>query len=77
MDGAAGVPRGAGIVRVSEILQSALRIESGRQTKGDEMRIAKILTRFGFEKLDAPRYDPAVRKTVRGWVKRAENCEYA
>jgi hypothetical protein len=77
MDGAAGVPRGAGIVRVSEILQSALRIESGRQTRSDEMRIAKILTRFGFEKLDAPKYDPVMRKTVRGWIKRAVFCEFA
>ena len=50
MDGDVGEPRGAGVVRVSEILQSALRIESGRQTKSDEMRIAKILTRFGYER---------------------------
>jgi hypothetical protein len=77
MDGDAGVSRGDGVVRVSEILQSALRIESGRQTRGDEMRVAKILTRFGFEKPTGPVYDPRARKQVRGWVKRADLSEFA
>jgi predicted P-loop ATPase len=77
MDGEGGVPRGAGIVRVSEILHSALRIESGRQTRNDEMRVAKILTRFGYEKPASPVYDPRAKKSVRGWVKRADLCEFA
>lgn len=77
MDGDVGVARGAGVVRVSEILHSALRIESGRQTRSDEMRVAKILTRFGYEKPASPVYDPRARKQVRGWVKRAELCEFA
>ena len=77
LDGDVGVPRGAGVVRVSEILLSALRIESGRQSKADEMRIAKILTRLGYERPDHATWDPRAKKQVRGWVKRAENCEFA
>jgi hypothetical protein len=77
MDGDVGAPRGAGIVRVSEILLSAFRIEAGRQTKADEMRVAKILTRLGYVKPVHALWDARSKRQVRGWVKPAEDCEYA
>lgn len=76
MDESTGVARGAGRVRVSEILLSAIRLEVARQQKGDEMRVAKILTRFGYQRCD-PAWSRSEQKNVRSWFKPVVESEYA
>ena len=48
MDGTNGVPRGAGLVRVREVAQSAIRVELAGIDKKVEMRVAKVLAKLGY-----------------------------
>lgn len=48
MDGSDGPRRGDGLVKVVDILASALGVQIGRTSKRDEMRVAKILSRLGY-----------------------------
>lgn len=73
MDGDEGVARGAGRVRMSEVLSSALRIDIARQSRGDENRVAKILRRLGFDR----RMGRIDGIPSRWWSKHAEDCEFA
>lgn len=73
MDGDRGVLRSAGRVKVSEILLSAVGRPTGQQTKSDEMRVAKILTRLGYERFDGR--DGGIK--TKWWAIPAKDCEYA
>jgi hypothetical protein len=73
MDESSGVKRGDQPVRVSDVLSSAIRLDVARMSKSDEMRVAKILTRFGYERKNA--YMDGLRTKV--WVKASSEVEYA
>lgn len=74
MDGEQGVARSAGRVRVSEVLTSAVGRPVGQQTKSDEMRVAKILTRLGYQRFDG--WEKGVGK-AKWWAKPAMEGEFA
>lgn len=66
MDGRDGELRACGIVQVRDVLVSALRFADKEYKKADEMRVAKVLAKLGFERgthwLNG--------KVVKGWRKR-------
>jgi hypothetical protein len=73
LEGEEGVRRGDQPVRISDILLSAINLDVSRTSKGDEMRIAKILQRFGYER----RQSSFCGVNLKAWVKPVVEVEYA
>lgn len=70
MDEVNGANRGAGVVRVRDILLSAIRVELAEIDKKTEMRVAKVLAKLGYER-DTHWVGG---KAIKGWKKANAQC---